>query len=139
MNKNQLNTVVSACMKIFNSLSDAENIDVLSEGMQILLKLLSPYAPHISDYLWIHLKFGNTIHTQNWPIPCEKALIIDQFTLIVQINGKLRDRISIDAKASQKEIESQIMQLPIVQSSLLNKQCKKIIYIPKKIINMVIV
>ena len=136
--KNQINTVVSASMKIFNLLQNVSEINVLCEGISILLRLLSPTAPHITHYLWQNLKFGSNIVNETWPIEDSKALISDEFTLIVQVNGKLRAKIEVSASADKETIQTIATADQHVQQFIIGKNIKKVIYIPKKLMNIVV-
>ncbi len=136
--KMQFNTVVSACMKIFNSLQSAHNSAVITEGISILLRLLAPFTPHITQFLWERLRFGENILKTNFPLIDEKALVSDSFTLIVQVNGKLRAKLDISSKLSPKEIEDRVIAHEIVSKCLAGKTVKQAIYVPKKLMNIVI-
>ena len=138
--KSQFNTVVSACMKIFNTLNDFENIskEVKSEGFSILLKILSPFAPHLCHSLWQELSLGDDILNANFPTLDENALQKDDFLLVVQINGKLKAKLEFDANLSKEEIQSQVMADSQVVDFIDNKEVVKVIYVPQKLINIVV-
>jgi leucyl-tRNA synthetase len=136
--KNQLNTVVSACMKLLNILQNIESEHLLCEGISILLRLLSPTAPHITHHLWQKLEFGSNITIANWPKEDSKALISDEFTLIVQINGKLRAKLELESSLDKASIEKLALEDEHVQQFIDGKEVKKIIYVPKKLLNIVI-
>ncbi|MGQ4003453.1 leucine--tRNA ligase [Francisellaceae bacterium CB52] len=138
--KSQFNTVVSACMKIFNTLNDFENIskEVKSEGFSILLRILSPFAPHLCHSLWQELSLGDDILNANFPTLDENALQKDDFLLVVQINGKLKAKLEFDANLSKEEIQSQVMADSQVVDFIDNKEVVKVIYVPQKLINIVV-
>ena len=143
MERLQFNTVVSAVMKILNILiklttdNDAEAY-LIREGTGILLRLLSPITPHISHHLWQSLGFGGDILDTPWPRPDSKALQTTELELIVQINGKLRGRIQVPTEASKEIIESTALNEKNVQRHVADKKIKKVIIIPKKLINIVV-
>ncbi|ABS77100.1 leucine--tRNA ligase [Coxiella burnetii] len=143
MERLQFNTVVSAVMKILNILiklttdNDAE-AHLIREGTGILLRLLSPITPHISHHLWQSLGFGGDILDTPWPRPDPKALQTTELELIVQINGKLRGRIQVPTEASKEIIESTALNQENVQRHLADKKIKKVIVVPKKLINIVV-
>src|SRR5689334_3749371 len=86
----QYKTVASACMKILNALDAIEEWNATSEeGLSIVLRLLSPIAPHITHHLWRELKFGEDIMNAPWPEADPRALEQDEIELVVQVNGKL--------------------------------------------------
>ncbi len=143
MAKLQLNTVVSAAMKLFNiinkmDLHDQNQQPIIYEGMSILLRLLSPITPHITHQLWQNLGFGEDISQANWPKVNEKALQMDQIHLVIQINGKLRGKITVPSHANNKVIEQIALQEESIQRYLNNQEIKKIIIVPNKLINIVI-
>ncbi|QLE78333.1 leucine--tRNA ligase [Francisella sp. Scap27] len=138
--KSQFNTVVSACMKIINSLNNYDNLskEVKSEGFNILLRLLSPFAPHLCHNLWIELNFGNDILKASFPQVDNEALKKDDFLLIVQVNGKLRAKIELDANLSKQGIENKVLADPQITEYTDNKEIIKIIYVPQKLMNIVV-
>ena len=100
--KHQFNTVASACMKILNALEElAEWNATTEEGLSILLRLLSPIAPHITHHLWRELEFGEDIMKAPWPEPDPAALEQDEVELVVQVNGKLRGSIVVPKQADK--------------------------------------
>lgn len=136
--KMQFNTVVSACMKIFNSLQNASDSRVITEGVSILLRLLAPFTPHIAQALWSEFHFGDNILEARFPQIDQQALVSDNFTLVVQVNGKLRTKIDVSSKLNAKEIETMVIADEIVSKFLEGKTIKKAIYVPKKLMNLVI-
>ena len=139
----QFNTVISATMKIFNILTkltidNEAEVYLIREGMEILLRLLSPITPHIIHQLWSLLGFGTDILESSWPKPDSKALQTTKCELIVQINGKLRGRIQVPTKASKELIEKIALNQGNVQNHLVNKKIKKVIVVPEKFINIVV-
>lgn len=138
----QLNTVVSACMKLFNLLNkiplDNDSGAIITEGYHILLRLLAPITPHITHYLWQMLDFGNDILDASWPEVDETALLTDNITLVVQVNGKLRGNITVPTAATPEAIQQTALAQPQVQRQLGNNSPKKIIVVPKKLVNIVV-
>jgi leucyl-tRNA synthetase len=146
----QFNTVASACMKILNTLervSDTVEADASSgdfrdkifyEGTSILLRLLSPITPHISDHLWRELGFGKDILTAPWPEPDPAALQQDEIDIVVQVNGKLRSQVLVPAGADQSRIEQIALADENVRRFTDGKQIKKIILVPGRLVNIVV-
>ena len=139
----QFNTVVSTTMKILNLLTkltmDNEvGSHLIHEGVGILLRLLSPIAPHITHHLWQTLGFGKSILEANWPKPDSKALQTTQIEMIVQINGKLRARIQVPTEAPDYSIKNTALHQENIQQHLVDKKIKKIIVVPKKLVNIVV-
>ncbi len=138
--KYQFNTVVAACMKMMNTLSklDGDGADELcNEGVSILLRLLSPIAPHITHTLWSELGYGGDILTAPWPEVDESALVKDSIDLVVQVNGKMRSQISVPAGADNKVIEEAALADEKVQSFIEGKTIRKIIVVPGRLVNVV--
>jgi leucyl-tRNA synthetase len=138
--KNQFNTVVSACMKILNTLNDYNNLSdvVKTEGLSILLKVIAPFIPHIAHSLWIELKLGEDILKNPFPIVDEKALNKDDFLLVIQINGKVKGKIELNISLSKEQIENEVLNNENIKSNIDGKEIIKIIYIPQKLMNIVI-
>jgi leucyl-tRNA synthetase len=140
----QLNTVVSGCMKLLNLLvkiPDAQNpmnTYLIEQGMSILLRLLAPITPHIAHQLWNDLQYDNLVVDAAWPVVDTSALKVDNIELVVQINGKLRSRITVPIHADTKTIEQIATQDAKVQQTIANKTVKKIITVPGRLINIVV-
>lgn len=138
--KYQFNTVVAACMKLMNILSKFHRdgvYGVRNEGVSILLRLLSPIAPHITHILWRELGYGDDILTAPWPEVVESALVKDAIDLVVQVNGKVRSQISVPAGADNKVIEEAALADEKVQSFIDGKTIRKIIVVPGRLVNVV--
>ena len=137
----QFNTVVSGCMKLLNVLmksSEQENTERLVQtGISILLRLLAPIAPHITHQLWQDLHYPGMLLNTPWPISQSANLKIEHIELVVQINGKLRTRITVAADADKKTLENTAIHDSKVQMSIANKIIKKIIVVPGRLINIV--
>jgi leucyl-tRNA synthetase len=140
--KQQFNTVVAACMKIMNVLSTANEGGareaLINEGFSILLRLLSPIAPHITHVLWRELGYGDDILTAPWPEVDEGALVRDAIELVVQVNGKLRAKIDVAADADKDAIEAAALADENVQRFTAGKQIAKLIVVPGKLVNIVV-
>lgn len=143
----QLNTVVSGCMKLLNLLvkiptASSPKTDmsayILQQGTSILLRLLAPITPHITHQLWQELQFKGLILDAAWPEVDTSALKVDKIELVVQINGKLRSRITVPIHADTKTIETLATQDSKVQQTLANKNIKKIITVPGRLVNIVV-
>ena len=142
----QYNTVVSATMKMLNSLEGAKfeqsaGADaVLKECASILIRTLYPIAPHITTQLWQDLGFEaemGAILDAPWPEVDEKALVADDMTLVVQVNGKLRGSVTVPAQAAKEEIEQAALANENVKKFTDGKTIRKIIIVPKKLVNIV--
>lgn len=138
------NTAISAIMEYVNALyayAGKENKihqAVASEAMSNLLKLLAPFTPHIAEELWHQAGFEGSVHQQSWPIVDKEALRVEEMELPIQINGKVRDRITVSVDSTVENIQEMVMQQAHVQELIGDKKIVKCIIIPKKIINIVI-
>ncbi len=142
MERLQLNTVVSAAMKLLNLLSKLEldnfHLPIIQEGISILLRLLAPITPHLAHYLWRELGYGEDVLTATWPEVNMQALEIDQVEMVVQINGKLRGKITLKPSASTTEIETLALHEENIRRHIGDQPVKKIIIVPKKLVNIVL-
>jgi leucyl-tRNA synthetase len=142
----QYNTVVSACMKMLNTLESAKLDDsaatgaVVTEGLSIFLRVLNPVAPHITHVLWQELgyaaKFGDILDAQ-WPQVDPAALEQAEIELMIQVNGKLRGSIKVAKDADKASIEAQALACEAVQKYL-ETPPKKVIIVPGKLISIVV-
>lgn len=130
------NTAISSMMILLNDMEKAPAISL--ESYKIFLKILAPFAPHITEELW-H-KMGNTdsIQLEPWPKFDETKIVNNEITIVIQVNGKVRDTILVTNDADKEEIEKVALARPIVQKWLENKAIQKIITVPGKLLNIVI-
>jgi leucyl-tRNA synthetase len=139
--RQQYNTVVSACMSMVNALnrlgdSEAE-LATLHEGVGIVLRLLAPIAPHVTHQLWIDLGYGDDIQHASWPQVDEDALRQDSLEIVVQVNGKVRGKISVPADADKQFVEQTAKDNENVQRFTAGKTVRKVIVVPGKLVNIV--
>ncbi|GAB1234450.1 leucine--tRNA ligase [Ferrigenium sp. UT5] len=140
MDKHQFNTVASAAMKMLNTLErlPATNEAVLRESFSILLRLLSPVTPHITQTLWQELGYGDDILAAPWPEVDEAALVQDELELVIQVNGKLRGSLRVSREADKAVIEHLALAHEAVQKQLNGGAAKKVIVVPGRLVNVVI-
>ncbi len=140
--RQQFNTVVSACMKIINTLYKLGGSPVdhalLREGMGITLCLLGPIAPHTTHYLWQKLGYGDNILQGDWPQADETALKQDTIQYVVQVNGKVRAKIQIAADADKNSVEETALADNNIQKHIDGKPVKKVIVVPNKLVSIVV-
>jgi leucyl-tRNA synthetase len=147
----QFNTVVSASMKLLNILDSSPKLHgssglnqlegfrpIMQEGYRILLRLLSPIAPHITQTLWKELGYGDDILSAPWPEVDEAALVQDEIELMIQVNGKLRGSLHVAKDADKATLEQLALAHEAVQKLLSGGTAKKIIVVPGRLINVVI-
>ncbi|BAU66688.1 leucyl-tRNA synthetase [Stanieria sp. NIES-3757] len=136
----QFNTAVSELMKLSNALKDASCKDspVYKQGIEALVILLAPFAPHLAEELWQHLGNNNSIHHQSWLKVDPDALVVDEITLVIQIMGKTRGTIQVPANLNKVELEKYALQSEMAQRYLEGKEVKKVIVVPNKLVNFVV-
>lgn len=141
--RQQFNTVVSACMKLLNLLheiaTDQTNGKLIYEGISILLRLLAPITPHITHQLWHDLKFTDDIIDAPWP----RALAITATektvtTMVVQVNGKLRASIDVPIDANEETVKKIALANDNIQRFVEDKPLRKVILVKNKLVNLVV-
>jgi leucyl-tRNA synthetase len=130
------NTAVSSMMVLTNSLDKKEKISRFE--FESLLKLLAPFAPHISEELWNTLGNKGSIHKEEWPRFDESKLVRDEFTLAVQVNGKMRATLTVSKEESEEKIKKMALEMPEIVKWLSGNEPKKVIVVPGKIISIVV-
>jgi leucyl-tRNA synthetase len=136
----QFNTAVSELMKLSNALNDAPCKDspVYAEGIETLLTLLAPFAPHIAEELWHGLGHTDSVHRQSWRKAEPDALVVDEISLVIQVMGKTRGTIQAPAGADQQTLEALATESELAQRYLDGKTIKKVIVVPGKLVNFVV-
>lgn len=138
------NTAISAIMELVNGMYqylDKENgcnQEVLKEAVDNLILLLAPFTPHITEELWQIVGHNDSVHQQSWPVYDEKAMTVDEVTIVIQINGKMRDRLQIAAGASKEATEAAALAQPKIAEQLAGQTVKKVVVIPNKLVNIVL-
>ncbi len=136
----QFNTGVSELMKLSNALTDANGKDsaVYAEGIETLILLLAPFAPHIAEELWRITGHSSSVHTQAWPKVDSAALVADEITLVIQIMGKTRGTLTVPAQSDRTALEQYARESEVAQRYLEGKEIKKVIVVPGKLVNFVV-
>jgi len=136
------NTAVSSMMVLLNNIEDlfknqAEKT-ISRKDFEIFLKILSPFAPHITEEIWS--SFGNKtlIVTSGWPKFNPKKLIDSEVKIVVQINNKVRTVCMVDFDTNEKDVIEKVRELPAVEKWIVGKDIKKVIFVPNKLINFII-
>jgi len=132
----QYNTAISALMILANGMLEEKNISV--ENYKLSLKLLAPFAPHITEELWSSLGAKSSIHSQRWP-EYKKELIKDEnILMIIQVNGKVRDKVNVPTDISEKEAKNIAVSSEKIKNFISGKNVRKIIFVSGKLINIVV-
>lgn len=137
------NTAIAANMELLNELSahkgnNDQDQAVVREGISAIVLMLSPIVPHICSQLWQQLGHTSMIEDQSWPAYDEQALVQESIELIVQVNGKLRDKITLPAQADDETIKTAARQSEKVQQHIQDKTVKKIIVVKGRLVNIVV-
>jgi leucyl-tRNA synthetase len=134
------NTAISALMEFTNYLQGAKGIspERWDEATSTLLLLLAPLAPHISEELWERTGHKYSIHTQAWPKYEEGLTQEDQVTLVVEVNGKVRDRVVVPSSIIEQEAKDLALNREKIKSHIQGRRIDKVIYVPKKLVNIVV-
>ncbi|MGQ9695707.1 MAG: leucine--tRNA ligase [Thermodesulfobacteriota bacterium] len=140
------NTAISSIMELVNLLyqikektqEDMATLAVFREALESIVILLSPFVPHICEELWERLGQKGSISLVPWPKYDEQVLKEEEIMLIVQINGKLRGRITVGANSSDEEMKKTIFANPRIQELLKGKTVKRFVVVPKKLVNLVV-
>ena len=140
----KFNTAVAAMMEMVNGLykiKEAQSIQASATWrftLESLLQILAPFAPHITEELWHELGHTDTIHVNHWPKWDEKYLKSDTITIIVQVNGKLRSKLKLPVDTDRQGVEEAALADENVQKFTNNKPPKKMVYVPGKLVNIVV-
>jgi len=140
----EFNTIISSLMELLNEMvrareAGAAGTPAWDEALDHYLRMLAPVAPHIAEELWTE-KLGKpySVHAQPWPPVDEDAAREDEITLVVQVNGKVRARITIQADAGQEQMRSAALADPAIQKALEGKEPRQVIVVPGRLVNIVV-
>ena len=140
----KFNTAVASMMEMVNGLykiKESYGIDMLDEwrfALESLIQILAPFAPHITEELWHEMGHDDTVHVGHWPKWDEKYLKSSVMTIIVQVNGKLRAKLELPSDMDKQGVEAAALADENVQKFTNNKPPKKMVYVPGKLINIVV-
>ena len=139
----EFNTIISSLMELLNEMYKARDAGVegtpeWKEVQDIYLRMLAPVAPHIAEELWARAGKSYSIHVQPWPDVDEEAAAEDQITLVLQVNGKVRDRVEVPIDIGRDKAEAIAMESEQVQKFISDKKIRKVIYVPGRLVNIVV-
>ena len=140
--RNTFNTAIAAIMELMNHLTKAsidsvEDRVVMHEAIRALVLMLTPIVPHLSHHLWNLIGDGKPVENTAWPVVDQSALVEDEKLIIVQVNGKLRAKITVSADASKEAVEEIGFNDVNVSKFIDGKTVRKVIYVPGKLLNIV--
>ena len=139
----EFNTVISALMELLNELyiareQGAAGTREWDEALDLYLRMMAPSCPHVAEELWKLLGKPYSIHTQPWPAVDEGAAAEEEITLVLQVNGKLRDRIQAPADVSEEQARALALENEAVRKHLEGREPRKVIVVPGRLVNVVI-
>jgi leucyl-tRNA synthetase len=139
----EYNTVVSGLMELTNAIGDAREAGLggdpaVAEAVEKLLLLTAPVAPHIAEELWSRLGKPYSIHTQPWPEYDPEIARAEEITLVIQVNGKVRDRVQVPADISEEQARAAALASAAVVRLLAGKKPRQVIVVPGRLVNVVV-
>jgi leucyl-tRNA synthetase len=141
-----LNTAVSSIMELYNLLrkeraelrQSAEGRAALRSALEALVQLLSPFSPHIAEELWEKMGHAEILIRTPWPAFDPALAREESVTIVVQVNGKVRDKFEAVRELSEKELEGEALRLPKIQAALSGKPVRKVICVKNKLVSIVV-
>ena len=141
--RQHFNTAIAAIMELLNHLqkalmqSESDRV-VMGEALDAMVRMLAPITPHICEHLWEQLGHQDSLIFADWPHVDDSALVEDEKLIVVQVNGKVRAKLTVSATASEEEVQSLVLADEAVQKYTDGKTIRKKIYVPGKIFNIVV-
>jgi leucyl-tRNA synthetase len=140
------NTAIAAIMELSNALSAATQDDahlknsatIIKEGLETMVVLLAPFVPHVASELWEQLGHRESLDPVPWPSYSEDALAEEQLLIIVQVNGKVRGKITVPADMTQERIQTDALADARVIGFLEGKKVQRVVYVPRRLVNIVV-
>jgi leucyl-tRNA synthetase len=138
----RFNTAIAGLMELNNALIKAKETTVVNtpawnQAIRNLILMLAPIFPHVAEELWHRQGNTSSVHLQRWPEADEDKARMDEVTVVVQINGKVRDKLVVAPGASREELEHAALTLDTVQKWLEGKQVQRTVVVPDKLVNIV--
>jgi leucyl-tRNA synthetase len=139
------NTVIASCMELVNALyqfnvikDDPHSVNAFREAVNTVVLLLAPFAPHICAELWEALGHKDTLENHSWPSFDPELIKADEMLIVLQVNGKVREKITVPADATEDYVKEYALKQDKVIQFIEGKTPKKVIYVPSKLINIVV-
>lgn len=137
------NTAISALMELINEMYkykeiENRNLYILKEGIETIITILAPFTPHVAEELWSIIGKKGSISDLTWPSVDESALIKDEIEVVVQINGKVRGKLTLSSNVSKEEMENVALEDEKIKELTSGKTIVKIVGVPKKLVNIVV-
>jgi leucyl-tRNA synthetase len=144
--RSHFNTAISAVMEMVNFLylvpeaawGGSGSAAALREAVEILLHMLSPFAPHICEELWQRIGGKGLLCTRSWPVADVDVAREDEVEVVVQINGKVRSKLTVAAGTEETEVRERVMADPKVREYTAGREIRKTVYVPGKLFSIVV-
>ncbi|MBC8285087.1 MAG: leucine--tRNA ligase [Nitrospinae bacterium] len=148
--RTQFNTAIAAIMELVNHLYlfkewkekqseiDENTYTVIRESLEAMILTLSPFAPHIAAEMAVLLNFSDAMDEKKWPTYKEELTQTDEILIVLQVNGKVRQKIQVETGISDEDLKSLSLNEPRIQEWIQDKEIKKVIIVPKKLVNIVV-
>ena len=138
----QFNTAIAAIMELVNAISalgDKEGCALaLAEALEVVIRLLAPFVPHIAEELWAALGHEDGVEASGWPAWDAAMLTVEQVLLVVQVNGKVRGKVTVATDAPDEAVRAAALADPNVARFIEGKTVKKVVIVPKRLVNVVV-
>ena len=139
----RFNTALAAMMECNNVLIKQQHNDVARSAayrriLEAMIQLLAPFAPHITEELWHQTGHSDSIHRTDWPVFEETMTQDTTFTLVIQVNGKIRERVEVSTDISEAEVRELVVNNEKVTTFIGENTIQKVIYIPGRLVNVVV-
>jgi leucyl-tRNA synthetase len=140
------NTAIAAIMELSNALNaaiqagatSASTASVIRHGLETMIILLAPFVPHVANELWEQLGHRERLDRVPWPSYSEAALEEEKLLIVVQVNGKVRGKITVPADVTQERIQADALADPKVIDFLGGKKVQRVVYVPRRLVNIVV-
>ena len=137
------NTAISALMELINDMYKYKELDnineaVIKEGVQTIVTIIAPFAPHLGEELWTMIGKEGSVFDIDWPKYDEKALVKDEIEVVVQVNGKVRGKLTVNPNISKDEMEKVALEDAKIKGLVEGKTIVKVVAVPKKLVNIVV-
>jgi leucyl-tRNA synthetase len=140
------NTAIAAIMELSNALTAAVQAEiqskaagtVIKQGVETLIVLLAPFVPHVASELWEQLGHHERLDRVLWPSYSEAALEEEKLLIVVQVNGKVRGKITVPADMTQERVQTEALADPKVVDFLGSKKVHRVVYVPRRLVNIVV-
>ena len=137
------NTAISALMELINDMYKYKELDnineaVIKEGVQTIVTIIAPFAPHLGEELWTMIGKEGSVFDIDWPKYDEKSLLKEEIEVVVQVNGKVRGKLTVNSNISKDEMEKVALEDEKIKGLVEGKTIVKVVAVPKKLVNVVV-